>query len=168
MKLSREVRRKKMNVAKLTSLAGPEEFVRFGAPEHVELGGALIDGSANRQRHQHQTDAVLLIPIVEAVLVEVKGAVIKKAVHDSGRHAVQAQDVHPQPAASEKAPRHFVVKCAERRGAKRRPLRVEPVGVIVRQPFERRTAVRVAADLLEADCELLLERAKTSPDIGAV
>src|SRR6476659_9508209 len=82
MKLSREVRRKKMNVPELASLTGPEEFVRFGAPEHVELDGAFVDGGANRHRHQRQTDAVLLIPLVETVLVEVKGAVIKQAVHD--------------------------------------------------------------------------------------
>src|SRR5678816_2042355 len=59
MKPPAKMRRKEMNVAKLARLAGPEEFVRFSAPQHVEFGGAFLQGAANRQCHQHQTDAVL-------------------------------------------------------------------------------------------------------------
>jgi hypothetical protein len=50
-----------MNVVKLARLASPEEFVWFGAPEHVELDSAFLQSGANRQCHQHQTDAVLLV-----------------------------------------------------------------------------------------------------------
>src|SRR5678816_3665953 len=89
MKPPAKMRRKEMNVAKLARLAGPEEFVRFSAPQHVEFGGAFLQGAANRQCHQHQTDAVLLIRIVEPVLVKIKRAVIKEAVHHGGCGAVQ-------------------------------------------------------------------------------
>src|SRR5512138_2253591 len=168
MKLPAEVRRKKMNIAKLTRLARPQKFVRFGAPEHVEFGGAFIDGGANRQRHQHQTDAVLLIPIVEPVLIEVKGIVIKKAVHDSGRRAVDTQDEHAQPAALEKPPGRVLVKGAQRRGAECGAARVEAAPVVLRQTFERLTALGLAGDLLEADVKVLLEAAKPPANIGAM
>src|SRR5262245_48321093 len=84
MKTPAKMRRKEMNVLKLARVAGPEEFVRFTTPEHVEFNCAFLQCGANRQCHQYQTDAVLLIRIVEPVLVKIKRAVIKKAVHDGG------------------------------------------------------------------------------------
>src|SRR5512132_2189114 len=76
MKSPAHVPWKKVNIAELARVTRPEELVWFGAPEHVELGRAFLDCRANRQRHEHQADAVLLVLVVEPVLVEVKGVVI--------------------------------------------------------------------------------------------
>src|SRR5438034_5579552 len=42
-----ECRREQPDVAELARVAGPERLVAFGAPQHVELGGALVDGRAD-------------------------------------------------------------------------------------------------------------------------
>jgi hypothetical protein len=102
------------------------------------------------------------------VLVEVERAVIEDAVHDGGRGAVHPQNEHPQPAAIEKTPGRLVVKRAQRRGAERSSVRVEPVLVVVREPFERVATIAVAGHSLELDIELLLQRAQTAANIGAV
>src|SRR5688572_21577882 len=98
-----EMNGKQLDTLQGADLSGPQELVRLDAPEHVELGGAVLDGRTNGQTHQHQTDAVGLVLIVEAVLVEVEPAAVIESVHHRRRLAVQAEDVHPEPAALERA-----------------------------------------------------------------
>src|SRR5688500_9961618 len=86
------------------ALARPQELVGLDTPQHVELAGALVGGRADRKAQQLQTDAVRLETIVEGVLIEVEPPAVVEAVHHRGGLAVQAQDVHPQPAAVERAP----------------------------------------------------------------
>src|SRR5439155_23855635 len=69
MKASGGAGGKQMNIAKLAPVARPEELVGLDSPQHVELGGCFVDGRANGQRHQHKTDAVLLIPVVKTVRI---------------------------------------------------------------------------------------------------
>src|SRR5712691_13429049 len=113
MQLSANVGRKQMNVAELARVARPEELVLLDTPEHVELAGAFVDRRADRQPHQHQADAVLLILLVEAVLIEGERAAVQEAVHHGHRRAVHAKDEHPEPAAVERALGDFVMKGAQ-------------------------------------------------------
>src|SRR6185436_19615941 len=114
MNLPADARWKKKYGAELARLAGPEKLVGLDAPQHVELAGAFVDRRANGQRHQHETDAVLLVRLVEAVLKKVERAVIETAVHHGDGGAVEAEHEHAQPAAVERAPGDLVVKGTQR------------------------------------------------------
>src|SRR5262245_9971001 len=102
------------------------------------------------------------------MLVEVKRAVIKEAVHDRGRGAVHPQDEHPKPAAIEKTPGRVIVKRTQRRRAERSSAGVEPVLVVVREPFERVETIAVAGNPLELNIELLFQCTQTAANVGAV
>src|SRR6266576_2253199 len=93
MNASGEARGKQMNVAKLAPVARPEELVGLNPPQHVEPGGAFVDRRADGQRHQHEPDAVLLVLVVEAVLIEIERPVVEKAVLHRGDALVEAEDV---------------------------------------------------------------------------
>src|SRR6266850_527453 len=168
MNLPADARRKKKQGAELARLAGPQELVGLDTPQHVELAGAFVDRRANGQGHQHQSDAVLLELLVEAVLIEIERAVVEKAVHHGGGGAVEAQHEHPQPAAIEGTPGELVVKRAHVVRPERGPALVEPAIVILEELGERLAALRVARDALEAHVELLVERADAPPNVRAM
>src|ERR1041384_80619 len=163
-----DARGKQMNVAKLAAVACPEEFVGFDAPQHVELGGAFVDRGVYRQSHQHEADAVLLVSIVEAVLVEIERVVIEKAVHHCGEFAVQPQEVEPQRAALEGEPGDLVVKGAGRMAAERGALGVEAARVVTHQCRHRDAAFGFSCHPVETDVEFLFERADAPADVGAM
>src|SRR5688572_32785042 len=53
-----EVQREQLDPLQDAGVARPQELVGLGAPQHVELARALAEGGADRQRHQHQPDAL--------------------------------------------------------------------------------------------------------------
>src|SRR5580765_732429 len=168
MNLPADMRREEMNVAELSPLACPEEFVGLETPQHVELAGALLDGGANGERHQHQADAVLLILVVEAVLIKGERPVVEEAVHHGDRCAVQAEDVHPKPAAFERTLRHFVVEGTERPGSERGAALVKAALVIPHECRKRITTLSLSRHGLEAHVELLFKCAGTTADVCTV
>src|SRR5438093_13549637 len=115
MKPAADMSGKEMNLSQESLLVGPQELVRLDAPQHVEFGGAFLDGGANGERHDDEADAVRGVPVVEAVLIEIEAVAIVERVHHRRDRAIETQRVQPKPAGLERPPRGIVVECAERR-----------------------------------------------------
>ena len=97
------------------------------------------------------------VRLVESMLVEVELPVVEEAVHHRGRHVIEPEHVHPQPAAIEGAPGGVVLKGAQRRREKRGRAAVGAEAPLVEtgEGVERGAALRLGGDLFEPHLELL-------------
>ena len=170
MKPAADVCGERTDLMQLPFIGRPEPFVRLRAPQHVERLHAFVDRRANRERHQHQADALVAIPFVEPVLIEIELAVVGEAVHHCRRCAVQPKHVHPQPAAVERSPCRVVMKCAKRRREKRRraALRLEAPLVEAEEGRQRFLPLRLGRHPFKRRIELLVERPQAPPHVGAM
>src|SRR3989475_8879487 len=95
-------RSKQFQAAQFAGATRPQEFVRFGAAQHVVLRRALLERVPDRQTHGDQADALLRKSRVESRLVKIERAVVPVAMKDRSRLAVQPEDKEPEPAPPER------------------------------------------------------------------
>src|SRR5437764_8427 len=163
-------RRKELDAREVAAAVGPLQLVGLGAVQQVVLPRPVLDGRLDGETHGDEADAVPGERRIEAGLVERERRPVSVAVQRGHRTSVEAQDEQPEPAALEADPADFVVEGAELGGCEGLgAATLIPAAVVqLDEHLQRRPPVRLAADLLEADVELLGEVPETALEVVAV
>ena len=138
--------------------------------QQVVLPCPVLDGGLDGEAHGDEADAVSGERRIEAGLVERERGPVSIPVQRGHRTSVEAQDEQPQPAALEAEPADRVVEGAELAGREGlRAAALIPAAVVqLDEHLQRRPPFRLAADLLEADVELLGEVPEAALEVVAV